>query len=194
MRALTLRHPWAFAVAHLGKPVENRDWDDRLAELMGLPQLVGETIAIHGGSAPQRPRSGKHWSALAASNPWRQHCADLQGVHQILAGELPDRAAQYLARRGVSTLTPEVFILPGIVATAVISGTTRDSRDPWAAHGALHIQLRDVVTLPEPVQCPGAQGFWTVPDAIERAVTQQVNPTPTRAPQYGHLTAQEWLQ
>lgn len=27
MKALTVKQPWAFAIFHLGKPVENRDWD-----------------------------------------------------------------------------------------------------------------------------------------------------------------------
>jgi hypothetical protein len=195
MKALTLRHPWAFAIAHLGKRIENRDWDARTADLMGLPQLVGETIAIHGGTAPQRPKRAGHWSQLAETNLWRQHCEDLQGVHRILGGELPDGAARYFASRGISTLTPEAFILPGVVAVATISGTTRTSRDPWAAHGQLHILLSDVITLSEPVQCPGAQGFWTVPEAIEREVTTQYRSVlNARPPQHGHLTGQEWLQ
>ncbi|MFC4426278.1 hypothetical protein [Deinococcus navajonensis] len=194
MKAFTLRHPWAFAIAHLGKTVENRDWDERLADLMGVPQLTGELIAIHGGTAPQRPKSGKHWSQLAATNLWRQHCEDLQAVHQVLDGELPDPAAQFLAQRGVTTLTPEAFILPGIVAVATLSGTTRSSRDPWAAQGQLHLLLSDVIALPEPVQVAGAQGFWTVPEVIEAEVVRRYRAAiDTRPPQHGHLTAQEWL-
>lgn len=42
MRALTLHQPWAFAVAHLGKDVENRTW--RPPE-----QVIGVRIAIHAG-------------------------------------------------------------------------------------------------------------------------------------------------
>lgn len=194
MKGLTLRHPWAFSVAYLGKPLENREWDDRLADLMGLPQLIGETIAIHGGAAPQRPKSGKHWQQLAPSNLWRQHCEDLQAVHQILDGDLPDAAAQFLARAGITTLTPEAFILPGIVAVATISGTTRASRDRWAAQGQLHILLSEVIALPQPVQCSGAQGFWTLPEVIETEVRRQYRSAiDARPPQHGHLTAQEWL-
>ena len=43
MKALTLRPQWAWAVAHSTKRVEYRSWMPRLA--------VGETLAIHAGSA-----------------------------------------------------------------------------------------------------------------------------------------------
>lgn len=43
MKALTLRQPWAWAVMHGGKDVENRAWPNR-------PALeIGETLAIHAG-------------------------------------------------------------------------------------------------------------------------------------------------
>lgn len=40
MRALTLRQPWAWAVFHAGKNIENRSW---------RPSSLPETIAIHAG-------------------------------------------------------------------------------------------------------------------------------------------------
>lgn len=191
MKALTLRHPWAFAVAHLDKRIENRDWDARTADLMGLPGLIGQQIAIHGGTAPQRPKRGRHWSELADTNPWRQHCEDLEGVHRILGGHLPDSAAQHLAHTLTGPLTPEAFILPGIVAVATINGTTRSSTDRWAAHGQLHIHLTDVLTLPEPVQCSGKQGFWDLGDDLTSIVHARLAPPPRE--QWGHLTGQDWL-
>lgn len=39
-RALTVRQPWAWAIIHGGKDVENRSWSNR---------HVGGTIAIHAG-------------------------------------------------------------------------------------------------------------------------------------------------
>lgn len=42
MRALTLKQPWATAIFHLGKDVENRCWK--------VPEkIVGQRIAIHAG-------------------------------------------------------------------------------------------------------------------------------------------------
>jgi len=40
MKALTLWQPWAWAIAHAGKRIENRTWEPP-------PDVVGQTIAIH---------------------------------------------------------------------------------------------------------------------------------------------------
>lgn len=175
LKALTLRHPWAFAVAFLQKNVENRDWTPELANLNGIYGMVGQQIAIHGGAAPVRPKSGRHWSALAPSNLWRQHCEDLQAVHALLGGNLPDAAARYLAQTYPGqSLTPELFILPGIVAVATVERVTRDSRSPWAVTGHLHIELSEVIVLPRPVQTSGKQGLWALDPDIEAAVNRQL--------------------
>lgn len=194
MLALTLKHPWPFAICYLGKQVENRNWDESTADLMHLPEALGEAVAIHGGTAPQRPKGGKHWSALAASNPWRQHCEDLQAVHRILGGELPDAAAQYLARTVTGPLIPEAFILPGVVAVGVLQSVTRASRDRWAGQGQLHLLLADVVVLPERVACPGSRGFWDLPPVVEAEVRRQVEQVQAGRPaRWGHLEGAAWL-
>lgn len=43
--ALTVRQPWAHAIAHLGKRVENRGWSRARAI-----SLIGNLIAIHAGA------------------------------------------------------------------------------------------------------------------------------------------------
>lgn len=44
MKALTLKQPWAWAIANAGKRIENRTWPP--------PQsLIGERIAIHAGKS-----------------------------------------------------------------------------------------------------------------------------------------------
>ncbi len=42
MRALTIRQPWAWAITHADKRVENRNWKPP-------ENLIGERIAIHAG-------------------------------------------------------------------------------------------------------------------------------------------------
>ena len=46
LMAVTLHRPWAYAVAHLGKPVENRTW--------ACPLKPGSLIAIHAGKKYDR--------------------------------------------------------------------------------------------------------------------------------------------
>ncbi|WOD37388.1 hypothetical protein [Nodosilinea sp. E11] len=41
LKAITLHRPWAYAIAHLGKRVENRGW--------ACPLAPGSLIAIHAG-------------------------------------------------------------------------------------------------------------------------------------------------
>jgi hypothetical protein len=54
LRALTLRQPWAWAILHAGKDIENRSWTNR---------YVTGTIAIHAGygvdSLENLPRGAK---------------------------------------------------------------------------------------------------------------------------------------
>ena len=48
MKALTLRHPWAYAITRLGKDIENRTWKPTWAQL-----AHGDYLAIHGGAHPK---------------------------------------------------------------------------------------------------------------------------------------------
>jgi len=45
LRALTLWQPWAHAVAHFGKRIENRPWAP-------WTSIIGQTIAIHAAAKP----------------------------------------------------------------------------------------------------------------------------------------------
>lgn len=42
MKALTVRQPWAWAIVHAGKDVENRTWRPP-------PAIIGQRIIIHAG-------------------------------------------------------------------------------------------------------------------------------------------------
>lgn len=180
MKAITLRHPWAFAVAFAGKDVENRDWDDRLADLMGLPAFIGSEIAIHGGSAPKRGKN-KGWLELTDG---------IRAIHGMTGGNLPNTAAQYLARQP-GPLCAEHFITPGIVALATLTGARRGSESSWAVPGQLHLELSNVRPLSQAVLCPGAQGFWTLPPDLEEIVERRAA---APAGKWGALDAAEWLR
>jgi hypothetical protein len=51
LKALTLKHPWPYAVCRLGKDIENRTWHP------GRKLPVDEWFAIHGGVYPK----GQAW-------------------------------------------------------------------------------------------------------------------------------------
>lgn len=165
MKALTLKHPWPFAVAFLGKDVENREWDDQLAERLGLPYRLGEQIAIHGGCVPKRGRN----------KAWKEFMGDLAVIRCLLDGQLPSQALTYLHDQAQSgPLLPEHFIMPGVVAVTALTHSTRNSRSEWAAPGQLHLLLSNTVALAEPVQVRGDRGFWELPEVIEEEVQRQM--------------------
>jgi hypothetical protein len=141
MVALTLKHPWPFAICYLGKRIENRTWKP--------PQrLIGKFFAIHGGRRPQT-RDG------------------LGEVADIARGLLdrnrdhPDFLA-YLAAHDDDCKLGDAT-MPGIVAVARLTGFVETTDDPWFC-GPLGWTLDDVFVLPRPLLVGGAQGLWTIPD------------------------------
>lgn len=162
MKALTLWQPWATAIAHLGKDVENRTWSPPRA-------LLGKPLAIHAGQRvdkdslaelldqmrlgmiPNRPdllsadRMPKgHVVALAKVSGWL--CS-----HELLPMLDPDRKIHQV---GEAT------------AAKVWTG-------PWWV-GPVGWVFGRVLALPEPVPCKGAQGLWVLPQDVRDNVVRQV--------------------
>ncbi len=191
MKAITLHHPWAWAIAHAGKNIENREWTRDYAQRAGLFDLVQgkERIAIHGGSAP---REGDNAG-------YRDFLQQLAGLNQVLkSGKLTARgkralkawkAQHRLQHPGVEKIHRNALITPGIVAVVTIERVEEDRRgfmpSVWAMPGQLNLVLTDVVTLPEPIACTGAQGFWELPADVATQVTrldQEIRDFPPKCP------------
>jgi len=56
MKALTVRQPWAWAIVHGGKDIENRTWNTRFRGV----------IAVHAGATPQPGVSLPSWARQPA--------------------------------------------------------------------------------------------------------------------------------
>lgn len=154
MRALTLWRPWPWAIFHappeLAKRIENRPWRP-------WPSIVGQRIALH---------AGKKWDA---------HGAKL--ISRVIYGFAP-------GHEGVAWLDSDHVHDQGIVGTAVVSSWFKypeikpalpTKQVPWC-RGPYCWVLDEVVAFPEPISCKSAQGLWTVPAEIERAVLAEVGP------------------
>ena len=148
MKALTLRHPWPWAIVALGKDVENRTWAP------GRDQLaIGDWFAIHGGVTPRG--------------------ADLVEVQIQASGLVATHRARVMRQCLVNgDLTVNDVILPGIVAVCRHAGVVRAGGSPWF-EGPLGWRLADVAALPVPVPCRGAQGLWDIPDDVFAEVRLQ---------------------
>lgn len=146
MNALTLRPPWGYAIARLGKRIENRDWPPPAA-------ARGKLLAIHAGKMPALGRDGAQWQEIRDALDWMEG----RGIalpEALLVG--------HLARYGSA-----------VVAVATLAGVVTESSDPWFV-GRFGWQLADVLALPEPVACRGAQKLWTLPVDVEARVLEQL--------------------
>lgn len=150
--AITLRHPWSFAIARLGKDIENRTWKPPR-------HLIGQTIAIHGGAVPKG-------QALEDCKSDAAHI-----IREIWTSEymrsLPRSTTDWLKvdkERGHSSN----WIVPGIVATALLAEVVTESDSPWFS-GPYGWVLEDVKPVDPPIPHTGARGLWEVdPDKAEQ--------------------------
>lgn len=147
MKALTVLQPWASLISLGAKRYETRSW--------GTPYRG--LIAIHAGKQ------------LA---PWQRSMTACDGYLR-----------QPLAIAGM----PYACDLPlgAIVAVVVIAACTGADRlvldlsvEELArgdfTPGRFAWELRDVIRLPRPVECRGAQRIWEVPESVAVAVRSQL--------------------
>ena len=160
MKALTIRHPWPWAICCITescnpKRIENRTWKPSPTQLP-----PGVKFAIHAGKMPSVIEIQEAFEGMAAM----------------------DAIDEY-------TNTPTMAELrtmeSAIVAVATFGGivTERDCKSRWFC-GPYGWVLKDVIVLPEPVKCRGAQGLWNVPPDVLAKMRAQFN-TCERAPTYG---------
>jgi hypothetical protein len=163
MYALTLRHPWIWALLHLEKRIENRSWHPG-------QHMIGQYIAIHGGAIPKSKRD------------WNEVIEDVTAIYTRILPKYPEAHVQqfraYFAEKfpgetpDKTSINLEQVVIPGIVAVAKIGGVVTASDDPWFAQPVNRNEtnygwvLEDVVMLPEAVRCAGAQKLWKLSDDI----------------------------
>lgn len=136
MRALSIRQPWAHAIMHFGKRVENRVWKS-------APRfMIGQTFLIHasaGCTAEEFWCAGECMRDIYQRSPWPGSTI-IPALKELPRGALVARARLADARWGVV--------------------------DPWAEPTCLHLVLADVEPLPAPIPFKGALGFFDVPDDV----------------------------
>jgi hypothetical protein len=140
VKAITLRHPWAWCICCASKRVENRTWSPSMR--------IGEKFAIHGGRWP-----------IGADDC--AHGAKDQEYVEEIEDAISDLKAEKLLPPGGITLRM-LSRYAGIVAVATFGGAVTASESPWFC-GPFGWVMTDVLVLPEPVPCRGAHGLWDVP-------------------------------
>jgi hypothetical protein len=150
--ALTVHQPWAWAICHAGKNLENRGWAPP-------PNVLGHHLAIHAGkhvdadayARLQRDRPAL-WKRPPLPPPEEITLGAIVAVAKVVGAILVEGAVDGLNLDPVRTL--------GAV-------TMKQARDivgsQWALGEWLWV-LDEVVALPRPVPCRGAQKIWIVPE------------------------------
>ena len=134
MRALSIKQPWLYAIMHLGKQIENRDWRPP-------DWIIGERIALHASARPDT------LTAIAS-------CQKIAGV--MLPKNIP--MGRILA---TAVIVGFVGIDGSGVTNEERRSEVLDDKWFFGDYGWM---LDDVRILETPVPYKGALGLWRCPD------------------------------
>lgn len=156
MLAITVKQPWADAIADGIKPVENRKWSPRKG--------FGEEIAIHAAikfaTDNDAPHTPARYLELAGdrARPFDVMprgkivgVGTLVGAVHLLSDRTPTKAVGYLTQED----------LMAVVASRWTTG-------PWA------LVLRNVQRLREPLEVKGHLQLWKLPVSVEADIRAQL--------------------
>lgn len=148
MRALTVRQPYADAIAHRAKPVENRT--------RPLPsKYAGVPILLHAAKDPH------------ATNITAADIAELTGADTTRRTDTRSAILAQIRFRGSHLSSDDTWCCRpwGQVPTRIQPVV-------W------HWEIDQVTLLDQPVPATGALGFWTVPDEALAQVEQACHDLP----------------
>ena len=137
MRALSVRQPWAWAIIHAGKDVENRT---RRTHYRGPLLIHASNSGFHGD------RFVNNCIRIARLNP---ACMHEMG--------LPE---QWAKNRGHRSRSPQ-HNFGGIIGQVDLVDCVRDHRSPWAEPELFHLVLANPRPLPF-FPCPGRLQLFEV--------------------------------
>lgn len=167
MRAITIRQPWAWAVIHAGKTVENRS-RNIAGDYRGL-------VAIHAGLTIDA--AGQHDPLVLESWTGETRLARDPGNPTVYRDVPWRKAFSYGRIIGVVDLV-DVHICNALTGCK----TGREPHDnmrkaicsPWGHDGMTHLVFANPRPVAYAVPVRGRLGLWTLPDDVEQAVRRQL--------------------
>jgi hypothetical protein len=121
-----------------------------------------------------------HAEKRIENRTWAPPARLIGRVFAIHAGKAADvDGMKWLWKRGILSMPMprEAHVRGAIVALATLDSVVRESDDPWFC-GPVGWVLRDVFTLPVPIDCRGYQGLWPVPPELADLCWDQRTPRP----------------
>jgi len=171
MRILTVRQPWAWAIVHGGKDVENR-----------VRNIAGDyrgPVAIHAGLAVFEEEGGAYPEVVRA-------------VESEIQGHRVDDAYLWEVADDLDPEDPR-FVYGAILGVVELTGVHRAGPFPdecyrsfpwasvssercsqWAEDGAHHLELADPRALAEPIPYRGALGLRRLDDDTTARILAQI--------------------
>jgi len=158
IKAITIKQPWAWAIAHGGKDIENRTWGTSYTGL----------LAIHAGAAWAEPGAcDRRVIAAAEADKDENGCYDP-----------PLHVEVEIGRAGSTRVRPTDprYVRSAIVAVVEVVdwGVCEGYCSPWAIPGQHHWRLTNARPLAQPVHCKGRLSLWSLPNDVETAVRDQL--------------------
>lgn len=173
MKALTVRQPWAWAIAAAGEQPGAKNIENRSPGAVHWQPL--RNLAIHAGQA---------WSKRGAGDD-RVKAAWVKGATHGLVGDLrpglypeldhdPLGPGQFLAVVDVTDVHRAEFTRTGVCCAPWGEGVYADAQGNPITE-VTHLVLSNCRTLLEPVPWErGRLGLWTVPEGVERDILERV--------------------
>lgn len=174
-KALSIRQPWAHAICHLGKRVENRAWKH--------PPSYRGPLLIHASAGCTEAEWEEAATSIVLIGVDDNDECDGEGSPVPRLSKLPRGAL--IARAVLSAVVESRENGHGFATgpsgvkdgskcrncTAVVGvgrawGGRCPSPDPWAIPGQLGFVLSDVELLPRPIPYRGALGLFDVPNHV----------------------------
>lgn len=173
MNVLTLWEPWAWAMAHAGKWIENRTWAPPATAL-------GQPLVIH--AAKRKPDQDMlaeivdEYRRIPTNHGLPTAAFEIEGATSvgrlapgciqcigILAGYLaPAGKPSHITMRGIQAQNGKVYHGDEVRDFALRSGWWDPDCYGWI--------VCNRVALPDPIQVRGQQGLWRLPEDAEDTV------------------------
>jgi hypothetical protein len=166
MRALTVSQPWAWAIIHGGKTIENRT---RLWSYRGpLAVHAGARWSDRGAWFEPLQHAYAAWLGFDQwTGPYGGHTAmPIDPKHDDRDRELIDFGAVI----GVVDLTGSHWATPDCCDGNPWAERSYVEHDGVTRHDIAHLVLADPRPVDPPIDCRGRLGLWTLPPDIEQAL------------------------
>lgn len=169
LQAITIQQPWAWAVAHGHKPIENRS---------RCPWKVGEPLLVHAGGRWSKRGAHDERIARAVAADADAHASGAYLDIDRLAVDLTTRG---LPRHGHQFPAGAILGLVDLLDAHPDAGCCRPWGESLYAEGGgrirtdvIHLVVANARPLPHPRPWPGQLGRWTVDGTSADAILEQL--------------------